>query len=325
LANALIGFITDVHYLLALWPLLALLAGFGAGHMAAARLRPVVLLVIWMMAGLLSVFNLVPNENIAANPLDPTLHLPWDRAAEQMRVYGQPGDTLIDFLPEPVPNWLHFSVADYYLHDLPLRVELVDSPPGKVEAMYRQEAETIVTAAPRLWIARQPDDPPLPAVDEAFGRVLAERNYLACGTVYDTPDLRLSLYASAPGREPDARFGDGITAQVMGALPAVAETRLPVLLNWAIPEGFPSHQYSAGLHIDNPAGQLVAQSDYALPAGPATCVPAFVDVSGLPPGEYRLMLMVYAWETGARLTGLLMATGETADRLLIGTFRIADR
>jgi hypothetical protein len=68
---------------------------------------------------------------------------------------------------------------------------------------------------------------------------------------------------------------------------------------------------------------LVAQGDYGLPnQRPFGCEAEDVALDTLPPGEYHLLVGVYAWQTGQRLPGAAVKTGEKGDRLLLKTFTI---
>lgn len=317
--NAVFRFVTDVHYLLALWPLLALVVGLGAARMAADRLRPWVPLSLWVIAGLIT--SLSPEHLLRLKNETFALYLPWDLVARQMARLAQPGDALIFFLPEPVPNWLHQPVSDYYLEGLPVRRAVVDSPADKPVDKYRREAETFVDDAPRVWIARQPNDPPLPVVDAEFQRVFAERRYVECGSPWDAPDLRLTLYVRALERAA-ATFGEAITAYLpLDPLP-VSSGRLSVALGWEVGETTPPNTYSVGVHLDDPNGQLARQYDYGLPPQGFTCRSADIPLDGLPPGDYRLLVTVYNWQTGERLPGTALASGQTGDRLPLATVRV---
>jgi len=79
------------------------------------------------------------------------------------------------------------------------------------------------------------------------------------------------------------------------------------------------------LHVVSAAGEMmVAQADYGLPEPPFACQATTITLTDVPPGEYKLLAIVYAWESGARLTGTLTATGEQGDALPLATFTVAD-
>ena len=91
--------------------------------------------------------------------------------------------------------------------------------------------------------------------------------------------------------------------------------------------------YTSFVHLRNQAGEIVAQVDRPPLAGAyptslwstAEVIPDEVSISlptTLPPGEYTLYVIVYAWESGQRLQGEVLANGVRGERLLLGTFSV---
>jgi hypothetical protein len=93
-----------------------------------------------------------------------------------------------------------------------------------------------------------------------------------------------------------------------------------VTLSWSIAEDVPDYTYSAALHVVDEGGNLVAQADYGLPVSSTACQETTIALGDLPAGDYQLFVIVYAWESGKRLVGEVVATGEQGDRLPLGTF-----
>jgi len=83
----------------------------------------------------------------------------------------------------------------------------------------------------------------------------------------------------------------------------------------------PHDTYSVGLHIMDANNQLVKQVDYGLPASNTPCQPNNLSLDGLPAGDYTLQALVYAWQTGQRLS-LQVANGQS-DYLNLGMFNIS--
>ena len=99
---------------------------------------------------------------------------------------------------------------------------------------------------------------------------------------------------------------------------------LPVITGWSVGENVTPYKYSVALHVTNSTGDLAAQADYGLPILRFSCFESDIALNDLPPGEYTLQAVVYAWESGERLPGVLTATGEQGDRLPLVTFEISD-
>jgi hypothetical protein len=118
------------------------------------------------------------------------------------------------------------------------------------------------------------------------------------------------------------RFDPGIALVSADPLPAEVTDTLPLLMGWSVSPTVQPYTYSVALHVDDAAGNLMAQADYGLSELAFSCLETQLDVNGLPPGEYTLNVVVYAWESGQRLAGEDLATGERGDRLPLGTFRV---
>jgi hypothetical protein len=59
-----------------------------------------------------------------------------------------------------------------------------------------------------------------------------------------------------------------------------------------------------------------------LPSDAHACRAANLSLVGLPTGDYTLMAVVYNWSTGERLLALDVVTGDSGERLLVGTFEV---
>jgi hypothetical protein len=95
-----------------------------------------------------------------------------------------------------------------------------------------------------------------------------------------------------------------------------------VLVGWSVADTVQPHLYSVALHIVDAGGNLAAQADYGLPELAFSCHDMQIAVEDLPAGEYSVYVIVYAWESGQRLQGEALATGEQGERLPLGTFKV---
>lgn len=333
LINERFRFISGAHYLMALLPLMALVVGLGTARMARLRLRPLILLLVWIAAGV----ALALNPAARRAPDDWQLTLPWDALAAALRPYQQPDAAAIYFLPAPVPHWIHAPVAAYYLADLPaqvtpmpsfvvppgnvpdsgvMRLHLVESLADKAPDAYQQEARALLRPLDAVWLAHHPTFPPGVFTRPAFEAALAEQGFSACTQVVADPALALTLFARWPDRAPQLRFGEAIDLDLLLPVPETVRDHLVLALGWRLDDAVPRGTYSVAAHIENAQGQLVAQRDMGLPDAPRACQPLSVPLTGLPPGQYQARVMVYNWQTGERL-------GAGADdRPLIGAFTL---
>jgi hypothetical protein len=266
------------------------------------------------------------------NISDYVYKFPWHRVAESFRQVAQPGDALVLSMPDGrgsvgFPNWV---VSVFYLQNTPVSATVVESlAPGPSPEQRYQEAISLVERdqPARVWIG---SDAHSEASDLSVLRTaLVQRDYLACPVGLTLPAAQFETFARSPvcclpgDSTPQIRFGNGIAITGVAPLPDEVTETLPVLVGWSVADDIPAYTYSVALHVDDDRGNLVAQADYSLPEMAFSCQETQIPVNNLPPGEYQLYVVVYAWESGQRLEGEVIATGEHGDRLLLGTFRVS--
>ncbi|MCC6617132.1 MAG: glycosyltransferase family 39 protein [Anaerolineae bacterium] len=312
--NELFGFISDVHYLLALFPALALIGGAGLAHLPAGR---TVVASVWVLAGIwLTLFPTINNDPEAIHP-----YLPWDGVRADLRAQAQPGDDFVFLLPEPDPNWIHLPVADHYLHDLGLQLHVLESLPETTPDVTAAQFEGFAGDAARLWIAWDRTQRPARQTLWAVDTILND-GYLACAASPQEQAWALALYIPRAGHETTRwRFGDGITLDWIGPLPGEVSNRLAVTVRTSLSLDVPRGTYSIGLHVDGPDGTLVAQTDAGLADADSACQTLRLPLD-LPPGTYTLHLLVYDWATGARLAAFDDHDQPLGDRPMVSTFNV---
>lgn len=323
--NLAVRVLSELRYLIGVWPLLALLVGFGTAELARRRVSPALLLVAWGGVGVWASLNAAPLMIAFHAPDSDTVNhsyagafreLPWRELRRTILARAQPGDALAFHRPDAV--WAVQGIFEYYFHDAPVRSTLLESLPGRdQDDEYLPGAQQFIAEAPRVWLAV---DKTLPATFRLreFQRALAA-DYVVCEDVFDRPNMRLSLYARRPSTPPPITFGDGIGLYPLEPLAVSADRDLTVRLGWLVAPDVPPATYSAALHVVAQSGELVSQTDYGVPASGFACVASAVSLRELPPGRYTLLAAVYDWRSGERLPGL-SAAGEAGDRLRIGKF-----
>ncbi len=312
--NTLFGFISDVHYLLALLPALALIGGLGVAHLPAGR---TVIVGVWMLAGIWLTF--FPGVNYDPEAIHP--YLPWDGVAADLRPLAQPGDDFVFLLPEPDPNWVHQPVADHYLHDLGLKVHVLESLPENTPEVTAAQFEGLVRDAARLWVAWDRTQRPARQTTWAVESIL-DSDFLECVAPRQDQAWSLALYAPRMGHE-SARwhFGDSVALDWIGALPGDVDDALIMTVRTRLSPDVPRGVYSIGLHVDTPDGQLVAQADVGLADVDTACQQMRLPLD-LPPGTYSLHVLVYDWATGARLPALDDNGQSLGDRPLVSAINL---
>jgi hypothetical protein len=152
-------------------------------------------------------------------------------------------------------------------------------------------------------------------------------SFVACGTSIELNGLRADLYARAvecchPPTNPASStlYSFGESLALTFAQPTISGDGLHVLMAWLGGNTLPPYQYSVALHI-TPAGENaapLAQTDYGLPLDNFACRAADLSLADLPDGNYDLKVIVYDWNTGARLPT------ESGDSGVIETFTVGE-
>ncbi len=302
-----------VRYLIAAWPLLALVVAQGVAWLERTRLKPVLALGAWMALGWWTIGS--PDFLI---PFAPRATYPFDVASGELQQYVQPGDVVALIMREGDKTALRYEVAHYYMRGADIRLTLIG-----VGSWYDQALQFLEDSPLRLWIAYEA---PTTLMTEFEAAIPAP--YRQCEPVPTQSTVQLDLYARSPvcclpNHAPALmRFGDGITLTGADPLPAEVSGTLPVLVGWSVADHVQPYTYSVGLHVDDAEGNFVAQADYGLSELAFACHETRMAVNDLPPGAYSLYAVVYAWESGQRLQGEVLASGERGERPRLGTFRV---
>lgn len=333
IVNAVVPSLAQVRYLMALWPLLAILVGLGIARLAEARLNVAAGLVVLMGIGIVN--SLDPSFMGTQNDLYNGHRLPWPTFAATLRTHAQAEDKV--FFHAPLSEGPQGRELAFYSHDLGLSAKLLEWIPGLPEGNeYVRRARAEIGDAPRVWLGSDKTRATSFRLLD-FQRALAVA-YDHCGAVYDRPDTRLDLYQR---RSPDTagivrlRFGDGITVRVQ---PSVgADQRVLLVASFEVAPSVVRAAYSLAFHLEaeddfglngNP---VLAQIDDGLTSNGGDCRLYWLDLSQLPPTQYRLLATVYEWQNGTRLSGTNLTAPDNTPyrtaygRLIVGTLDGASR
>jgi hypothetical protein len=317
--------LTRMRYTLGLWPLLGLVVGLGVMYLTKRwRWAAPLFLGAWLIFGISASAN---RGFISGLFVDGRSYIfPWNRVREDFLEHAQPGDALVINVPEERGSLAsgNQTIATYYLSESFVRVTVADwmLDERQQDAVY-DTALDFAGQSSRVWVAYEANQRPsdLPRFE---GRL--SENYDVCPLGLNISTVRFDLYTQSPVcclPADDApvliQYDEGISVTGLDPLPETADT-LPVLLGWKIDDAVPPYQYSVALHVLDEQDNLVAQADYGLPEIAFSCQRAEIALENLPPGHYSLHLIIYAWESGERLTGEVVETGVTGDRLLLGEF-----
>lgn len=293
LVNAWLLVLNHVRYIYALWVLLAVVGGWGIHYWSQRGVKGRWLAGVWLAFGL---WQYASGDFVAG------LHgsfrpLPHRQVVAAIAPYATTADLIVYHAPYfPHIRTLEF---DYYLRDLEARHALLDPLPAYPDPQNPNRAyAALLGPSQRVWLVVDHTQPQRHYLRDLLR--LLRRDFFHCATFFDTPLLRLDLFARQP-RAWSLHYQKDIRAALLGRIPPRVGTQLGVTLGWRLPPAFPPDTYSVSIQINNTSGDMVAQKDFALPHSESACTPVQLSLAGLPSGNYSAQLIVYNWRTLERL------------------------
>lgn len=159
---------------------------------------------------------------------------------------------------------------------------------------------------------------------------IIQRDYMFCSVALDRPRLRAERYVyRALTCEREYRpieFDKGIS--IVDRFIEVHPERQMVraVTGWEVDDVALLYQYNVSIQIVDTNGEKVAQidPDRHLYDNILKWYVAELSTSGLLPGDYRVVVIVYDRESGAKISGADLANGEVAKILPIGEFEVEE-
>lgn len=312
----------NVRYVLFVFGLVAVLGGMGIATLQQRRVAWWGVLAVWLVLGFIKTWD--NDYRLGIN--GPGAFAAWDVTAEALANRAESGDWVVLHLPEYTRYQpYHAPIADYYLRHLgglDVQTTAIESLQLQPDVDYIREGMNRPPTDGRFWYAR--DMAHIPERFGVFERVLDD-TYLHCGTFERTPSLWLDLYHAPLDMENAVGTFDErqITVAPLSDMSVSRDGILQVALGWRIADSIPPHTYSYALHVMDGDGALLAQIDAALPPVGDACRAHEIDMRTLPDGDYTLNLLVYAWETGERLSAT--GIGQANEQPLLELGRLIQR
>jgi hypothetical protein len=325
----------NARYFLILWPMLALMGGFGfvqLTYWAESRWKWIVPLLavipgLWGAAGIYTSF-----DNSWARRYDLSKNsFPTNRVLELLYNKTSPDDKIVLYLPDDYSWFPTRRNAPVYITQFPQDIEFtiaetaVDYPQQNA---YQNVMSEIGENRRRVWLASMPNY--LSTSLSGFETYMEQQNYGLCELSVDRPDLRVQLYARAPiccldesSLSPLKRYGDGIALVGIDPLPATVDQTLDVGSAWSVAAEVPRDAYSISFQILDLQRNKVAQMDDGLAHFAYTCQTAQIPLADVPDGEYGLWAAVYDYRTQERLPGTDLVNGGVSDLLYLASFSVA--
>jgi hypothetical protein len=315
LINLWLGMLVSSKFLLYLWVPLGVLFGIGADNLARRDIHPAFIFLPWLLVGL---WGTVTWQE------DPIKYIEWGVMADQLRGHTREEDSVVFHLHATEWDGAHQRAMPHYFSDFPEEPDLLWAWPDASDDPYLAGAYEAVDGAQRIWSSYDPRYRPQ-RVDKFDSEMIA-LGYADCGVFASAPEMAVDLFVHSPDDTLPYQFGgdtydDGIRMTLVDPLPETVTDNLRVAIGWQMGTDVPVNTYSLAFHILDQEGALVAQQDMGLPPQHEFGCQV-INFDPLPPGQYDLSLLVYAWETGERLDAANTEDNQTGDHLIIGSFTV---
>jgi len=215
------------------------------------------------------------------------------------------------------------SIADYYLKSQ-LGIDGVFLETHLMRYRLERDMRRALDDYAYILFAYNPESTPRNAVT-ALGIIREE--FVPCAVIVDKPNLLVQRYVNPIldcEREEYAplAYDNGIRVVDRFARYASESEVLQILTGWEVPNGQMLEEYNVSMQILNPDWRNVRQTDRHLYDNLLPWNVIELSTKGLPAGDYRLMMILYHRDSGEKVEGVDLATGEAGKILPILTFTI---
>ncbi len=307
-----------VRYSLILWFPFFILFAYGLTSVPRWRLVTTLFLLLWSAAG----YQLSRSAEILdyADGSEARLYPPLYEYLYHLKHKANAADYLIGFTSLMRTGW--WSPANYYLQAQP-GLDGVFLSASRRRYQLESDVKAILDEHPYVLLAYNPADP-APNADKTL-EIMRQEGYIPCAVIIDEPGWRAQRYVNQVmgcDHQPAPIVYDNRIKVIDRFARYVPESKaLQILTWWEVADEDLLNEYNVSMQIITPDWRNVRQEDRHLYELPPWDV---IDLSteGLPPGDYRLMMILYHRITGEKVSGLDLASGETGNILPLLSFTI---
>ncbi len=314
-----------MRYFLVAWPPVVILLGWGLTSLPGWFVITILIGLPWCIAG----YQYGQSTEI----LQYTGWIDRSRRFSPLHEYvyhlkNKPGsgDYLVGFSvsSEQVNKVNHQggSTSDYYL-GVQLGIDGVFLESHLMRYRLERDVRRALNDYAYILFAYNPEDTPrnaLTALD------IIREEFVACAVLVNQPDLLVRRYVHPIldcERDDYApiHYDNGIRVVDRFARYVPESEALQILTGWEVADEDLLDEYNVSLQIITSDWQNVRQEDRHLYELPPWDV-IELSTEGLPPGDYRLMMILYHRDTGEKVSGLDLTSGEAENILPLLAFTI---
>ena len=328
LLNERIGLIpvTRMRYFLLLWIPLMLLFAWGLGLMPRWRWMAALCLLLWGIAGC-QFYRSDEILGYVGGMAKARQYPPLQNYVYHLQGKVRSEDYLLGFGYRNYLNdvqKLGNSIADFYT-ELHLGIDGAFIRQGAFGGWLARDIGDKMDGHPYLLFAYDPQNTPPGKLEKVLSAI--QTDYVACDVIVDAPNLFVQRYINSMiGCErkeyAPIAYDNGIRVVDRFAHYVPELEALQILTGWEVADEQLLVEYNISMQIITPDWQNVRQIDRHLYDNLLPWNVIKLPTEGLPPGDYRLMMILYHRDTGEKVSGLDLTSGETASIFSILTFTI---
>ncbi|MDE2859453.1 MAG: glycosyltransferase family 39 protein [Chloroflexota bacterium] len=326
-ANELIGIIplTRMRYFIVIWIPIVLILGACLADMPRRRLASGIVLLVWLVSG----YQYYRSEEImnhVGSMVFTRLYPPLPDYVWHLNGKVRSEDYLLGFSKSSHVNkvlTLGKSVADYYTQEQ-LGIDGAFIRRGAYGEWLEGEIRQWMGAQPYLLFAFDPQDLP-----NSYRRVreVIESNYLRCDVVVEEPRLFVQRYVNSrldcDRQYRPIAYENGVTLVDRFAQYTPEERKVYILTGWEVESEETLDRYNVSLQFITPDWQrLGAQIDRHLYDNILPWFSVELSTEDLPPGDYRVMVILYDPESRQKVGGVDLASGAEDNTFPIVSFTV---
>ena len=320
------GIPTRMRYFLILWIPFMLLFGYGLGRMPRWPWIAGLCLLFWCAAGWQ--FYRSDSSIAYAGGMDKIPYYPpMQDYVYHLEGKVRPQDymlgfTYLDFVNRDLKHGK--SAADFYTQ-LHLGIDGAFIQSRAFGDWQTRDIRKKIDRHPYLLFIYDPQNL-FKHFEAARGKI--EADYEACDVIVDMSDLFVQRYAHALiGCEREEyepiEYDNGVTLVDRFAKYNEAADTVQILTGWEVEDERLLDEYNVSLQIITPDWQNMRQEDRHLyEEDILKWYEAELSTDGLPPGDYRVMVIVYDRATNKKVHGIDLNSGQSTDIFPILTFTI---
>ena len=316
------------RYLLVLVIPLSVAMAMGIMHLSRWRILPLLILAGWMVSGLwmhrtmdYPLYSGGRGEMWLSPSVQYIVPALVERVTDTDRILGYTNTLHLEARGRHGP-----SVSNYYFSPHRMNAKFIYLDRDRLSlADARIKTLDVIAGQPSIWFTYQPDLPTADYLDIAH-EVLTEHHDL-CETQDIEGEITLEHYVwkgldCQPITSDTTVTYDDITIENVDALLSEDQSTLTIVGNWEVAEEFPETTYNISYQVITADWQNVAQVDEFVLTGKPRWTQVTLPLDKLAAGEYRVMIVIYHWQDGDKLTGQVNTTGEEGTLLTVDTFEI---